>query len=65
MPQAFDDCVASGGNVITKKVNDKEYMHICYPKGGGAPIPGEVKKYKKVLKSKPKEQKRIFGKGKS
>lgn len=50
MPANFNACVANGGKVITKKVNAKQYMHICYPKGGGSPISGEVKGYKKVLK---------------
>lgn len=52
MPAQFDACVSGGGKVITKKVNSKQYMHICYPKGGGAAVPGEVKNYKKVLKGK-------------
>jgi len=50
MPAAFDTCYKNGGKVITKKVNSKQYMHICYPKGGGKPVSGEVKSYKKVLK---------------
>lgn len=61
MPANFDKAVANGGKVITKRLNAKEYMHIVYPKGGGAPIAGEVRQYKKILKSKPKD-KRIFGK---
>lgn len=67
MPKAFDDCVVGGGKVITKQVNEKEYMHICYPKNGGSAVPGEVKKYKKVLKTgKPKtEAKKIFGKSRT
>jgi tartrate dehydratase alpha subunit/fumarate hydratase class I-like protein len=48
MPKEFDSCMANGGRVITKRVNDKEYMHICYPKGGGPSIAGETKQYKKV-----------------
>jgi hypothetical protein len=53
MPKQFDDCVSGGGKVITKRVNAENYMHICYPKGGGAPIAGEEKKYKKLsLKKK-------------
>jgi hypothetical protein len=50
MPANFDKCIADGGKVITKRVNDTEYMHICYPKGGGASVAGEVKKYKKLSK---------------
>jgi hypothetical protein len=52
MPQAFENCVSGGGKVITKRVNDTEYMHICFPKGGGASVAGEVKKYKKLSRSK-------------
>lgn len=52
MPAAFDKCIADGGKVITKKVNSKQYIHVCYPKGGGASVSGEVKNYKKILKSK-------------
>ena len=63
MPANFDKAVAEGGKVITKHLNAKEYMHIVYPKGGGAPIAGEVKQYKKVLGKKGK-QKTIFNKGK-
>jgi hypothetical protein len=50
MPAAFDACVRDGGKVITKKLTPKTYMHICYPKGGGKPIAGEEKTYKKLLK---------------
>jgi hypothetical protein len=52
MSVAFNACVKNGGNVITKRLNATSYMHICYPKGGGAPIAGEEKTYKKVLKGK-------------
>ena len=52
MPQAFTDCYKSGGKVITKRVNARQYIHVCYPKGSGSPISGEVKEYKKVLKGK-------------
>lgn len=48
MPEAFTNCVKNGGKVITKRVNKGEYMHICFPKGGGASVAGEVKKYKKL-----------------
>lgn len=52
MPKDFNMCVSGGGKVITKRVNKTQYMHICYPKGGGSPMAGEVKMYKKVLKGK-------------
>lgn len=51
MPAAFNACVSGGGKVITKRVNKTQYLHICYPKGGGSPVQGEVKNYKKVLKN--------------
>jgi putative hemolysin len=38
MPQAFLNCIKQGGKVITKRVNQDEYIKICYPKGGGAPV---------------------------
>jgi len=43
MPAEFDACLANGGHVITKKINKTQYIHICYPKGGGSPVQGEVK----------------------
>jgi hypothetical protein len=43
MPKAFDDCKNSGGKIITKVPEPGKYLHICYPKGGGSPIAGEVK----------------------
>lgn len=52
MPKAFDDCVSGGGKVITKRVNKTKYIHVCFPKGGGPSVSGEVKTYKKILKGK-------------
>ena len=43
MPAAFDKCVADGGKVRTIKPEPGKYLHVCYPKGGGKPIAGEVK----------------------
>lgn len=43
-PKGFDDCVNSGGRVRTITPKKGVYLHICYPKGGGSPIKGEVKK---------------------
>jgi len=48
MPKGFEKCVKAGGRVRTKKVNTKQYMHICWL--GGKSYAGEVKNYKKVLK---------------
>jgi hypothetical protein len=43
MSVEFNSCVANGGKVITKVPEPGKYLHICYPKGGGSPIAGEVK----------------------
>ena len=50
MPKEFDQCVSSGGKVITKRVNATQYMHICYK--GGKSYPGEVKTYKRLSTKK-------------
>lgn len=41
MPQAFDNCRAKGGKIITKPLPRNRYLHICYLNGKG--YPGEVK----------------------
>lgn len=51
MPADFEKCVKEGGKVITKKINDKQYMHICYDKNGKAHS-GEVKNKKSNSKLK-------------
>lgn len=48
MPGPFDKCVAGGGKVRTKTINENEYMHICILKG--KTYAGEVKKKKKPKK---------------
>lgn len=48
MPKDFEKCIKDGGKIITKKVNSKQYIHVCYI--GGKSYSGEVKDYKKVLK---------------
>ncbi len=45
MPKSFDDCVANGGKVITKKLKDGKYIHLCKSKDG-IWHPGEVKQSK-------------------
>jgi hypothetical protein len=50
MPAKFTKCVKGGGRVRTIKPKGKKsrtYIHVCYPKGGGSPVSGEVKKRKK------------------
>jgi len=44
MPKDFQKCVESGGRVITKKLKDNKYMHICYLNGKS--YAGEVKEMK-------------------
>ena len=41
MPVGFDRCIKAGGKVITKRLSNKKYIHICYLKGKA--YPGEVK----------------------
>ena len=43
MPEDFNKCVAEGGRVRTITPKKGTYLHICYPKGGGSPVHGEVK----------------------
>lgn len=43
MPEKFDQCVDDGGRVKTKKLKGGKYIHLCFPKGGGPAIAGEVK----------------------
>jgi len=52
MPAAFNRCVAGGGRVRTIKPKAGVYIHICYPKGGGSPVRGEVKHNKRIWKKK-------------
>lgn len=50
MPKDFVACVKAGGRVRTVKPKGAEadtYSHICYPKGGGSPVSGEVHHKKK------------------
>lgn len=50
MPEKFTKCVKAGGRVRTIKPKGEKsptYIHICYSKGGGSPVSGEVKKRKR------------------
>ncbi len=49
-PAGFDKCVKNGGRVKTISGPDKkfglsagQYVHVCFPKGGGDMERGEVK----------------------
>lgn len=50
MPAAFENCIKKGGRVRTKRINARQYMHICFLNGKS--YAGEVKTYKKLLKKK-------------
>lgn len=43
MPVKFDACVSGGGRVRTKTLSGGRFLHICFPKGGGPGVAGEVK----------------------
>ena len=45
MPKPFEDCVKSGGKVITKKLKDGKYIHLCKADNGKW-YRGEVKEKK-------------------
>jgi hypothetical protein len=47
MPKKFTDCVSSGGRVRTVTPRAGTYIKVCFPKGGGPSVAGEVKKTKK------------------
>lgn len=49
MPAKFERCRKGGGRIRTLKPKGKgsrTYIKVCYPKGGGASVAGEVKKRK-------------------
>ena len=51
MPQQFEWCMKQKGRgVRTKRINSKQYMHICFLNGKS--FAGETHTYKKVLKGK-------------
>ena len=50
MPADFLKCVEEGGRVITIKIGDDRYRHVCYDKNN-KPHYGEIKK-KKILDNK-------------
>jgi hypothetical protein len=55
MPEDFLKCVREGGRVITIKIGEDKYRHVCYDKNS-KPHYGEVKK-KKHPKEEEKEKK--------
>ena len=50
MPKAFESCIAKGGRVRTKKLENGKYIHLCFIDGKS--YSGEVKKSKKAKKTK-------------
>ena len=50
MSEKFNRCIADGGKVVTITPKKGSYLHICYPKGGGSPVHGEVKHNEKKKK---------------
>jgi hypothetical protein len=52
MPADFLKCEKDGGRIRTKSINDKQYIKICWPKGGGPSVSGEVHTKKKFLDGK-------------
>ena len=42
MPEACTRGVRRGGRVKTIKPRPDVYIKVCYPKGGGDPVHGEV-----------------------
>lgn len=61
MPKDFDNCVSGGGRVRTKKLSGGRYIHVCFPKGGGSSVAGEVKTKKKPAKRGDKIRKALGG----
>lgn len=70
MPQAFDDCVKSGGRVRTKTLPNGKYIRLCFKDGKSHA--GEVKEkkttlkaaHKKALKPEPRARKVTYTPGK-
>ena len=42
MPDAFARCERRGGKIRTIRPRSDIYIKVCYPKGGGSPVHGEV-----------------------
>lgn len=50
MPEDFTRCVRRGGRIKTIKPRPDVYIPVCYPKGGGSPVHGEVHHVKESKK---------------
>jgi hypothetical protein len=42
MPQGFTKCVKDGGKVVTEKISNTRYRHVCYDKNNNK-FEGEIK----------------------
>ena len=42
MPEAFIRCQRKGGRIRTVTPKEGVTIPVCYPKGGGSPVHGEV-----------------------
>ncbi len=62
MPKDFDSCVKNGGKVITKSINAKQYIHVCFDAKGKSHS-GDVKTKKGSNGSYPSmhENTKAFG----
>jgi hypothetical protein len=52
MPEDYLRCIAQGGKVRSKRINDTQYLPICFKDGKS--FEGEVKTYKKLKNRKSK-----------
>lgn len=51
MPKAFDRCVKARGRVRTLKPKgrcSRAYLPVCFPRGGGPSVAGELKYARKL-----------------
>jgi len=52
MPAKFTRCVAAGGRVRTVVPKKGRYIRVCFPKGGGPSISGELMRKKKARRKR-------------
>ena len=54
VPEDFLKCIREGGRVVTIKIGDDKYRHVCYDKND-KPHYGEIKTKKKKTQAKKKK----------
>lgn len=54
MPKKFVKCVREGGRVRRIVPKAGRYVNVCWPKGGGSPVSGEVHHTKAAKKRRSK-----------